>query len=175
MSEPFLGEIRMFAGNFAPRDWAFCEGQLISAHDFGALFSLLGTIYGGDGTTNFALPDMRGRIPAGEGNGVGLTPRTQGRSFGTEMAPLTMTNMPDHTHDFMASTDPSNADLPTGKVLANTGQANFYEDITGDEIIVPLSQDVVSAAGGNYPHPNLMPALCVNFIIALKGVYPSRN
>lgn len=175
MTEPFVGEIRMFAGNFAPRDWAFCEGQLLPVDGHEALFSLLNTNYGGDGRSTFGLPDLRGRIPVGEGSGPGLTQRTQGWSFGYEQAQLTMDNMPAHTHRLRAGTDQATTDLPTGKVLANTGENKFYEDIDGDEEIGPMSPEVVSDTGGNHPHYNLMPALCVNFIISLEGIYPSMT
>ena len=175
MSEPFIGEIRMFAGNFAPRNWAFCEGQLIGTNENPSLFSLLQTIYGGDGVSTFALPDMRGRLPVGDGTGTGLTTRRLGQRFGMEWEYLGEHNMPPHHHAFQASQDQANGILPTGKVLGNTAPNELYEDIDPADIIVTLNEACIKSTGGGQPHSNLMPFLCVNFIIALKGVYPSSS
>jgi microcystin-dependent protein len=178
MSEPFIGEIRMFSGNFAPRGWALCEGQLLSVEDNQSLYALLGTNYGGNGRDTFGLPDMRGRIPVGDGYGEGLTVRRQGEQFGTEIQALTIQNIPPHKHSFMASQDLADSNEPAGNVLANTGEKVFYENIDPNDpadIIVPLTKESIQATGGNQAHSNLMPALCINFIIALGGIFPSRS
>lgn len=173
MSEPFVGEIRMFAGNFAPRGWAFCDGQLLAVSQNDALFSLLGTIYGGDGRTTFGLPDMRGRIPIHTGTGPGLSPRNLGAKFGTESETITTNQLPAHTHSFFASADIANTPNPDTAVLGVATSVDPYiGNITPD---TGLSPDAVTNAGGSQQHTNLMPFLCIHFIIALFGIYPSRT
>lgn len=174
MSEPFVGEIIMFAGNFAPRGWAFCDGQLIAVSQNDALFSLLGTIYGGDGRTTFSIPDLRGRVPIHMGQGPGLSNRKQGTKFGTEGESLTKNQMPAHPHYHGASQDSVSQTGPGGHVFAKgTTEAQFYLQTATDP--QPLMGTPVAEAGGSQSHNNLMPALCLNFIIALFGIYPSRN
>ncbi len=177
MSEPFLGEIKMFAGNFAPRGWALCDGQLLAISQNDALFALLGTIYGGDGRTTFALPDLRGRAPMHYGTGPGLTPRSLGRRGGVEAVTLTDAQMPTHVHNvanLRASGNPADTSDPAGNSL---GLADVYSLVTPD---VALNADSVSAdpntgaTGGDQSHSNMPPFLAVNFIIALVGVFPSR-
>ena len=177
MSEPFVGEIRMFAGNFAPRSWAFCDGQLLAISQNDALFSLLGTIYGGDGRTTFGLPDMRGRIPIHEGQGPGLTDRRLGEKFGSENETLAAENLPSHNHAFMASSDAADAGYPAAAVVADTdADAIYYNDaIAPSAPDSTFPDDTLSQTGGDRSHSNLMPFLCMNFIIALFGVYPSRS
>ncbi|MBT8216356.1 MAG: tail fiber protein [Acidimicrobiia bacterium] len=174
MSEPFVGEIRMFAGNFAPRGWAFCDGQLLAVSQNDALFSLLGTIYGGDGRTTFGLPDLRGRVPIHAGTGPGLSPRRLGAKAGEESVTLTINQMPSHTHQLRASNAQASSTDPTGR---STGKADKFT--YGPAASFPPPVDMNSAAitntGGGQRHTNLMPALCVNFIIALFGIYPSRH
>ena len=172
MSEPFVGEIRMFAGNFAPRGWAFCDGQLLAVSQNDALFSLLGTMYGGDGRTTFGLPDMRGRIPLHAGSGPGLSPRQLGSKAGAENVTLTVNQMPSHGHPLQAGNRPANSRDPGGKGLAASQSGDVY---TSDLSAVPLNSGAVSSVGGSQSHTNLMPFLCVNFIIALFGIYPSRT
>ncbi len=172
MSEPFVGEIRMFAGNFAPRDWAFCDGQLLAISQNDALFSLLGTTYGGDGQTTFGLPDLRGRVPLHEGTGPGLSERQLGSKGGAETETLTVNELASHTHDFRASTAAATGAAPQGNVLAEGVGVNFYKSADQDEAMAP---GAVATTGGSQPHSNLMPTLCVNFIIALFGIYPSRQ
>lgn len=173
MSEPFVGEIRMFAGNFAPRGWAFCDGQLLAVSQNDALFSLLGTIYGGDGRTTFGLPDMRGRIPVHAGNGPGLSPQRLGAKGGAEGVPLTVNQLPSHTHDpFQASTDRGGEANPGGNVLGESPQISMYIE---DPASASLDAASISSVGGSQPHDNLMPYLCVHFITALFGIYPSRH
>lgn len=172
MSEPFVGEIRMFAGNFAPRGWAFCDGQLLAVSQNDALFSLLGTIYGGDGQTTFALPDLRGRIPLHAGAGPGLSPRRLGERAGAEDERLTVNQIPAHSHGFRANTAAATSETPQGQVLAQGVGVNFYSEAAQD---APMAPDMIANTGGSQTHTNLMPTLCVHFIMALFGIYPSRH
>lgn len=172
MSEPFVGEIRMFAGNFAPRGWAFCDGQLLAVSQNDALFSLFGTIYGGDGRTTFGLPDLRGRIPIHAGTGPGLSPRRLGSKGGAEQETLTVNQMPSHSHDLIADTQPATAASPIGHTVAQGQGVNFYRE---EDQALSLSNTMITATGGSRAHTNLMPTLCVNFIVALFGIYPSRH
>ncbi len=172
MSEPFVGEIRMFAGNFAPRGWAFCDGQLLAVSQNDALFSLLGTIYGGDGRTTFGLPDLRGRIPIHAGSGPGLSPRMLGAKFGTEEETLTVNQLPSHSHPMQALQQNAATPNASGNMLAQTPTVDLY--IT-DPPFEALNTNSVTAVGGSQSHINLMPFLCINFIIALFGIYPSRQ
>jgi microcystin-dependent protein len=172
MSEPFVGEIRMFAGNFAPRGWAFCDGQLLAVSQNDALFSLLGTIYGGDGRTTFGLPDLRGRIPIHAGHGPGLSERRLGAKGGAEKVTLTVNQLPSHTHPIKASADTALDIPPQGKVLAESSVASMYAN---EAPIESLSANAITAVGGSRSHTNLMPFLCIHFIIALVGIYPSRH
>ena len=173
MSEPFVGEIRMFAGNFAPRGWAFCDGQLLAVSQNDALFSLLGTIYGGDGRTTFGLPDLRGRVPIHAGTGPGMSPRQLGAKLGSEKETLTVNQLPSHSHTPWGVTDgtpvntsPLNATLakPTPNIFATTRNTT-----------AAMNTGTVTGTGGSRSHTNLMPYLCIHFIIALFGIYPSRN
>ena len=173
MSEPFVGEIRMFAGNFAPRGWAFCDGQLLAVSQNDALFSLLGTIYGGDGRTTFGLPDLRGRIPLHQGQGPGLSSRRLGSKGGSENETLTTNQLASHTHDWNANTAAATGTAPQGKVLAApTSGVRLYRQVTQDN---NAASTVIANTGGSRSHTNLMPTLCINFIIALVGIYPSRH
>ena len=173
MSEPFVGEIRMFAGNFAPRGWAFCDGQLLAVSQNDALFSLLGTIYGGDGRTTFGLPDLRGRIPIHAGTGPGLSPRRLGAKGGAEKVTLTVNQLPSHNHaPFKASADRGNEANPGGNVLGESPQISLYIE---DPAIENLNSEAITKVGGSQSHINEMPYLCINFIIALVGIYPSRH
>lgn len=172
MSEPFVGEIRMFAGNFAPRGWAFCDGQLLAVSQNDALFSLLGTIYGGDGRTTFGLPDLRGRIPIHSGHGPGLSERRLGAKGGAEKVTLTVNQMPSHGHPLQASTSPGIVSSPQGRVTGETSGFDLYAEAMQD---TNMSSDSVTHTGGSRSHTNLMPYLCVHFIMALVGIYPSRH
>ena len=171
MSEPFVGEIRMFAGNFAPRGWAFCDGQLLAVSQNDALFSLLGTIYGGDGRTTFGLPDLRGRLPIHAGTGPGLSPRRLGAKSGAENVTLTVNQMPSHHHAINAVTDAAQVGTVSGTITANAPVDLYREDATDEN----FNGDAISKVGGSRSHTNLMPYLCVHFIIALVGIYPSRH
>jgi len=176
-SEPFIGEISMFAGNFAPRGWALCDGQLLSISQNTALFSILGTTYGGDGRTTFGLPDLRGRVPMHPGNGPGLTPRSLGEKGGVEEVNLTINQMPSHSHHASGTVRAYNGDpdseSPDETVLAN-GQ--FYSSQSPDTNMHADSvQMTVDNSGGSQPHTNIQPYQCINYIIALEGIFPSRN
>ena len=173
MSEPFVGEIRMFAGNFAPRGWAFCDGQLLAVSQNDALFSLLGTIYGGDGRTTFGLPDLRGRIPIHAGSGPGLSSRPLGAKSGAEKVTLTVNQMANHSHTMMASTAPATETRPGGNVTASDLAIDAYYE--NSPAAAAMSSSAITAVGGSQSHTNLQPYLCVNFIIALFGIYPSRH
>lgn len=172
MSEPFVGEIRMFAGNFAPRGWAFCDGQLLAVSQNDALFSLLGTIYGGDGSTTFGLPDARGRLPIHAGQGPGLSERRLGSKGGAENVTLTVNQMPSHSHPLQASSEAATAASPQGEVLGETLTDRVYRPDTAD---ASMASSAVTNTGGSRSHTNEMPYLCVHFIIALFGIYPSRH
>lgn len=172
MSEPFVGEIRMFAGNFAPRGWAFCDGQLLAVSQNDALFSLLGTIYGGDGRTTFGLPDLRGRIPIHAGHGPGLSERRLGAKGGAEKVTLTVNQLPSHGHRAQG-TDDLNTNLdPEGRVPGHPVR-NIYRN-PGDQSAT-MSSEAITHVGGSRSHTNEMPYLCIHFIIALVGIYPSRH
>ncbi|MEP4037042.1 tail fiber protein [Pseudophaeobacter sp.] len=172
MSEPFVGEIRMFAGNFAPRGWAFCDGQLLAVSQNDALFSLLGTIYGGDGRTTFGLPDLRGRIPLHAGTGPGLSPRRLGAKSGSEKETLTTNQLASHTHDFNGNTAQATTKDPQGKVVAQGVGVSYLLEADQN---VSMASNMIANTGGSRSHTNLMPTLCVHFIIALFGIYPSRH
>lgn len=172
MSEAFVGQIKMFAGNFAPRGYAFCDGQLLAISVNQALFALFGITYGGDGRTTFALPDLRGRIPIHQGSGPGLSNRPIGQKSGQENVTVTTNQLPVHTHAFQASSDGGNSSKPAGDVLANGPSIKMFIDDAFDNTLAPTS---VTTTGGNQQHTNVMPFLCINFIVALTGIFPSRN
>ncbi|AWV99375.1 phage tail protein [Arcticibacterium luteifluviistationis] len=174
MAEPFVGEIRMFAGNFAPRGWAFCDGQLLAVSQNDALFSLLGTIYGGDGRTTFGLPDLRGRVPVHAGSGPGLSPRGLGAKSGSEKETITENQIPSHSHGGLEVTESfANSTQPIDAVLASNTTEKTYTKSTGSP--VSMSSSAVSSVGGDSSHSNLMPFVCIHYIIALVGVYPSSH
>lgn len=173
MSEPYVGEIRMFAGNFAPRGWAFCDGQLLAVSQNDALFSLFGTIYGGDGRTTFGLPDLRGRIPIHAGHGPGLSSRRLGSKSGSEKVTLTVNQLPSHSHTFNAVSIPATENSPgENETLA---QSVGYDAYVPNQNPSSMNKGNVTNAGGSRSHENEMPYLCVHFIVALFGIYPSRH
>ena len=165
MATPYVGEIRMFAGNFAPAGWMLCEGQLLPIVENDTLFNLIGTTYGGDGQNTFALPDLRGRIPIHQGSGFVLA-----ESGGVEEVTLTVQQIPAHSHPLLASQDQANAVSPVGNVGATPLTALSYYN---SPPFTPLSPLAVSAVGGSQPHTNFQPYLCVNFILSLFGIFPS--
>jgi microcystin-dependent protein len=165
MAQPYVGEIRIFAGNFAPAGWEFCSGQLLPISENETLFQLIGTTYGGDGQSTFALPDMRGRIPVHQGSGYSLA--AQG---GTENVTLTVQQLPAHAHSLLASSGPGNRNSPADGVIAEAPVISVWiEDVAS----VNMSPATVTAVGGSQPHDNYQPYLCVNFIISLFGIFPS--
>jgi microcystin-dependent protein len=175
--EPFLGQIMLFAGNFAVRGWALCDGQLLPISQYSALFSILGTQYGGDGETTFALPDLRGRVPIHMGNGPGLTNRPIGQRSGAENHTLTTGQMPAHNHPAVinASTAEGDSASPTNLVIAKSGSGD--PDFVGGAADTALRSDSISMSnnGGNQSHNNMQPYLTLNYQIALQGIFPSRN
>lgn len=171
MSEPMIGEIRMFGGNFAPRGWAFCDGQLLPISQNSALFAILGVTYGGDGRTTFALPDLRGRAPVHPGRGPGLSDVRLGERFGLENMTLTVNEMPNHTHNPLSTNAPANQQLPGNHVSADEENDTFklYSD-TPTNIMAETT-----STGGSQPFDMHQPSLGIYFIIALVGIFPSRN
>jgi microcystin-dependent protein len=166
MAQPYVGEIRMFAGNFAPAGWMFCEGQLLPISENETLFQLIGTTYGGDGESTFALPDLRGRIPMHQGNGFTLA-----ETGGAEEVSLTVSQIAAHSHPLLATNDIPAQSTPANNV---TGQAAAKIYRAGSPS-VQLNQQVVAPTGGSQPHTNFQPYLCINFIISLFGIFPSRT
>ncbi len=165
MAQPYVGEIRMFAGNFAPAGWMFCEGQLLPISENETLFQLIGTTYGGDGQETFALPDLRGRLPLHQGNGFILA-----ETGGAEEITLTVNQIPAHSHPFLASGNFGNSPNPADHVLANSTTVKpFFSDPPNN----PLLPATVGPVGGSQPHTNFQPYLCVDFIISLYGIFPS--
>jgi len=176
MANPFIGEIRMFGGNFAPRQWALCNGQLLSIAQYQALFSLLGTTYGGNGVSTFALPNLQGRLALGYGQGPGLSNYALGQTGGSETVTLSVNTMPGHTHFLSATTTGADQMLPTGQLTGKLSAGNLYvEPGSQSPTLGNLNSQSCGNSGGSQPHPNLMPALCVTFIISLTGIFPSRN
>lgn len=175
MSEPFIAEVRIFAGNFAPRGWAFCDGQLLPIANNTALFSLIGTTYGGDGRATTGLPDLQGRSAMHPGSGPGLTRRRLGQITGTEIVTLSEDQIPSHTHTLNgASASAADTGLPSAVTsFSRTRLGRTYSSDVAS--LVPLSSAAVANAGGSQAHSNLQPYLAVTFIIALVGLYPSRS
>ena len=170
MAEPFVGEIRMFAGNFAPSGWLTCEGQLLPISEFETLFNLLGTTYGGDGQSTFQLPDLRGRVPLHQGNGFVLA-----QTGGVEQVMLTSSQVPAHTHGLPVSSATATSSIPTGNVVADTSGGGMKIYQTAAAASVPMSAAAVGSVGQSLPHENRMPFLCVTFIISLFGIFPTPN
>ncbi|WP_404366781.1 phage tail protein [Sphingomonas sp. MMS24-J45] len=169
--DPYLGEIRLFPWEWAPKGWALCAGQLLSVNQFQALFALLGTTYGGNGTTNFALPDLRGRVAIDRS-----TQEPQGTRDGTEMVTLTSATMPSHTHALIGTSTTATLKAPTGNALANdtSPATDFYAPASGNPL-TPLSPTAIGLTGGTQAHNNMQPFLVLNYCIATSGIFPSRN
>ncbi|MGO4537881.1 phage tail protein [Paenibacillus sp. 2TAB19] len=174
MAEPYLGEIRMFAGAYAPVGWALCDGSLIRISDNEALYTLLGTTYGGDGQTTFALPDLRGRVPIHKSNTTPI-----GLIGGTEQVTLTQTQLPLHTHDVIGSSNTGEASSPANAVWAASPLKTYSDGLAPPPLPpinkVPMSGRAIGVAGGNLPHDNMMPSLTITYIIALYGIFPQPN
>lgn len=175
MAEPFIGQMIMTGFNFAPRGYALCSGQLLSIAQNTALFSLLGTYYGGDGRVTFGLPDMRGRIPNHQGQGLGLTPRTLGEQSGAETVTLISSEMPTHNHQVMTTNVAGALPSPGGNFIAASSDGNASASFRPTSDGSTLNPQTVGLAGGSQPHPNMQPYLVISFSIALEGIYPSRN
>lgn len=165
MAQPYVGEIRMFAGNFAPAGWMFCQGQLLPIDENETLFQLIGTTYGGDGQSTFGLPDMRGRLPIHQGNDFVLA-----GSGGAEEITLTVNQIPAHSHPFLVSSGSSTSANPTGNVVAKTNDADMYYEDTPNQ---SMRSSSIGSVGGSQPHTNFQPYLCIDFIISLFGIFPS--
>ena len=172
MGIPYIGEIRMFAGNFAPNGWEICAGQLIAISENDALFTLIGTTYGGDGQSTFGLPDLRGRLPVHQGQGPGLSSYILGQFAGTEQVTLTTTQIPNHTHAFLGSTNLGNTPNPAGNLLAQSTAIDAY---INEDPAAALRAGSIVPIGGSQPHDNRMPSLAINFIISLYGIFPSQT
>jgi microcystin-dependent protein len=170
--DPFVGEIRMFGFSFAPQGWALCNGQLLPIAQNQALFSLLGTTYGGNGTTTFALPDLRSRVPVHQGQGPGLSPYAAGQAGGTETVTLAAADMPQHTHPVQASSSAATSDNPAGRALARSA-SHIYHSEPGPHAV--MNANMLGEAGGSQPHDNIQPYLAVTFCIALTGIFPAQN
>jgi microcystin-dependent protein len=172
MADPFVAEIRVFPFNFAPKGWAWCDGQLLPLSQNTALFSLLGTTYGGNGKSNFALPDLQGRAPMHPGQGPGLSLHDLGETGGSETVTLLLPEMPFHGHSLVASSgDEAESNIPTNNALTRA-KLNIYSNNT---TVTPLAPEALPPAGGNQPHNNMMPYLTFYFCIALQGVFPPRS
>jgi microcystin-dependent protein len=167
MAQPYVGEIRMFAGNFAPAGWLFCEGQLLPISENETLFQLIGTTYGGDGESTFALPDLRGRVPIHQGNGVILA-----ETGGAEEVTLTVNQIPSHTHPMLAFNGIGNSPNPGGGVLGESSVVSMYQAAAPSSAMAPQS---IGPVGGSQPHNNFQPYLCIDFIISLFGIFPSST
>ena len=165
MAQPYIGEIRMFGGNFAPAGWMFCEGQLLPISENDTLFNLIGTTYGGDGQSTFALPDLRGRLPIHQGGGFTLA-----QTGGVETVTLTVQQIPAHTHPLLGSSGNGSQANPSGNVLASSAILKLYALENAD---APMASNSIGPVGGSQPHDNFQPYLCVSFIISLFGIFPS--
>jgi microcystin-dependent protein len=178
--EGYIAEIRLFAGNFAPRGWAFCQGQILSIAQNTALFALLGTTYGGNGQTTFALPDLRGRVAVGPGQGPGLPPVNLGQMSGAPTHTLIITEMPAHNHVAQVTVQATNAGgsstSPEGAFPAgSTSRDTIYDSTSNTTMNTAMVQTTIGVAGGSQPHNNMQPYTGVNYIICMEGIFPSRN
>ena len=171
MAQPYVGEIRMFGGNFAPAGWAFCSGQLLPISENETLFNLIGTTYGGDGLSTFALPDLQGRLPMHMGSGAGLSNRTLAENGGAEQITLTTQQIPAHTHVPQGDTNSGTSDDPTARVWASSSAIQFIAGPTN----TTMNNSIMGNTGGSQPHNNMSPFLAVSFIISLFGIFPSQT
>jgi len=170
MAQPFVGEVRLFAGNFAPAGWMFCEGQLVPISENETLFNVIGTNYGGDGQSTFALPDLRGRVPIHQGTGGGGS-YILAETGGVETVTLTTGQIPQHTHPFLVSTDTGAQINPANLVLGAGASVTVFRPIVANQVMAPA----VGPVGGSQPHDNMQPYLALNYIISLFGLFPTQN
>ncbi|WP_432719315.1 tail fiber protein [Jeongeupia wiesaeckerbachi] len=176
MSEPFVGEVRLFAGNYAPTGWAFCQGQSLPINENEVLFTLIGTTYGGDGVTTFCVPNLTGQLPIGQGQGQQTSNRIIGQKLGTESVTLTQAQLPAHTHTLSASSNPATSAGADNSFALATGPAAFYNSgLANSPTKQRLSPQALGSTGGNQPISNLMPTLSINYIIATTGYFPSQG
>ena len=174
--DPYLGDIRLFAGSFAPAGWVICDGRLLPISQNDALYAIVGTTYGGDGINTFAVPDLRGRLPVGQGSGAGLTPRVIGQQFGVESVTLITTQIPSHNHTLNGSTSaPSTSPSPAGTVFAHSDADKIYVSSPTGPVPETMNPATVQATGGTQPHNNIMPTTAINYIMCTAGIFPSRN
>jgi microcystin-dependent protein len=171
MGQPYVGEIRMFGGSFAPAGWAFCSGQTLPISENDVLFQLIGTTYGGDGETTFGLPNLNGRVPVHQGTLNGIT-YVMGESAGSESVTLTTQQMPIHSHPFLGSNAVANDPNPTNNTLGESSAISLYQS---EAPAVPMAASAIGTVGGNQPHENMQPYLCVSFIISLFGIFPTQT
>lgn len=171
MAQPYIGEIRLFAGNFAPAGWAFCDGQLMPISENDALFVLIGTTYGGDGQETFAMPNLQSRLPIHQGTGTGLTNRVIGEMAGTEAETLTVQQIPVHNHAFLASTDSGSIVTPGGNMLATSNAVTVFKPLAVNPAAA-MNVNTVTPVGGSQPHDNQHPFLAIRYIISLFGIFP---
>ena len=177
MTTPYVGEIRLFGFQRIPTGWMACDGSLQSIANYQVLYTLLGTTYGGDGVNTFVLPDLRGQAPVHQGTGLGLTPRVLGQMGGNENVTLLSNQMPNHNHNFMASTNPA-TDVSPGTTVqpgALPSDHLYLQNITGTPTLDPMAATMIGQAGGNLPHNNIMPTLTLSFCIAWEGIFPSQS
>ncbi len=179
MSTPYVGQIMMFGGSFAPSGYAFCNGQTVPINQNPTLYALIGTTYGGNGTTTFNLPDLQSRLPVHQGQGTGLSNYVIGQAAGTEQVTLTSSNMPQHSHALNATTTQSNSPTIGASVIPGAVGSTLHFYLTQGSgpapVLYQMAGGACTPAGNNLPHANLMPSLCITFVIALQGVYPSQN
>lgn len=171
MAQPFVGEIRMFAGNFAPAGWMFCDGQLLPISENETLFQLIGTTYGGDGEETFALPNLQSRVPIHMGTSPSGTTYQLAEAAGTETVTITAQQTPIHNHPMLASTSPAGSQTPASNVLAKSTQVDLFINAVPSD---PLNNNAITPVGGSQPHENCQPFLCINFIISLFGLFPHQ-
>lgn len=172
MGEPFIGEIRMFGGNFAPAGWAFCDGQLMAISENDALFTLIGTTYGGDGQETFGIPNLQSRVPIHAGTAASGTTYTLGEMAGTETVTLTVQQLPIHSHAMLGSTNTASIQTPAANVVGKSTQIDLFINAQPGDA---LNASAITPVGGSQPHDNVQPFLCINFILSLFGVFPSQN
>ncbi len=185
MSDAFIGEIRLFTGNYAPENWHICDGSLLNINQYSTLYAVIGTVYGGNGTTTFGIPQLQGVVPIHQGQGVGLSPRSMGQTGGATAVALSTANLPAHSHTFSATTNAAtsaslnpNSTLAAVQPAANGDKRAFYLPGTGTTgTLAPftLATGAVGPVGGSQPHPNVMPTFTLNYIIALNGIFPQQS